>query len=188
MGELSPPLSAMIMTARLGGTAVRRADRASVACLLPRHAVESSGGATDCAELSGTGKCDCCCGSAARLSVDDCAAVHSDGGPGAGVETSAVTELRVAVAVSLPVRTLPMFRTAQTSLTPTKASEQKTDLHRSLGTPQGWTTVQRGWSPPRCCCWRDDMATRCEILRLFHSNIPSHSILLFYSREWPPRR
>ena len=37
-------------------------------------------------------------------------------------------------------------------ITPIKASEQTTDLHRSLGTPQGWTTVQRGWSPPRCCC------------------------------------
>ena len=66
------------------------------------------------------------------------------------VETSAATELRVAV--SLLVRTLPMFRTAQTLHNTNKASEQKTDLHRSLGTPHGWTTVQRGWSPPRYCC------------------------------------
>ena len=44
LGELSPPLSAMMTIARLGGTAVRRADRASVACLLPRHAAVSSGG------------------------------------------------------------------------------------------------------------------------------------------------
>ena len=44
LGELSPPLSAMMAIARLGGTAARRADRASVACLLPRHAVESSSG------------------------------------------------------------------------------------------------------------------------------------------------
>eukprot|EP01045_Picozoa_sp_COSAG04_P018959 COSAG04_NODE_1796_length_5560_cov_13.581029_4_plen_205_part_00 len=35
---------AMMTIVRLGGTAARRADRASVACLLPRHAVESSGG------------------------------------------------------------------------------------------------------------------------------------------------
>ena len=41
------------------------------------------------------------------------------------------------VAVSLLVRTLPMFRTAQTLHNTNKASEQTTDLHRSLGTPRG---------------------------------------------------
>ena len=41
---VSPLLSAMMTIVRLGGAAVRRADRASVACLLPRHALEPSGG------------------------------------------------------------------------------------------------------------------------------------------------
>ena len=46
---------------------------------------ESSGGGELCGAVRcGAGKCDYCCGSAARLRVGDCAAVHSDGGPGAG--------------------------------------------------------------------------------------------------------
>ena len=60
--------------------------------------------------------------------------------------------------------------------------QQMTDLHRSLGTPQGWITVQRGWSPPRCCCWRGE---RCGypmmmVLTVHYPNIPFYSIL-FYS-------
>ena len=87
--------------------------------------------------------------------------------------------------VSSLVRTLPMFRTAQTST----ASKQMTDLHRSLGTPQGWITVQRGWSPPRCCCWRGE---RCGypmmmVLTVHYPNIPFYSILFYKSSEGTSR-
>ena len=50
---------------------------------------------------------------------------------------SAVALPAEAVAVLLLVRTLPMFRTAQTLHNTNKASEQTTALHRSLGTPRG---------------------------------------------------
>ena len=67
--------------------------------------------------------------------------------------------------------------------------QQMTDLHRSLGTPQGWITVQRGWGPPRCCCWRGE---RCGypmmmVLTVHYPNIPFYSIL-FYSTSERPRR
>ena len=63
------------------------------------------------------------------------------------------------------------------------ASKQMTDLHRSLGIPQGWITVQRGWSPPRCCCWRGE---RCGypmtmVLTVHYPNIPFYSISILSS-------
>ena len=91
VGVLSPSLSTTITLARLGLGLLRQADRASAACSCPRHAEESSAAycadcadCADCANAVGAGKCDCCCGSAERARAGDCAAVHSDGGPGAG--------------------------------------------------------------------------------------------------------
>ena len=174
MGELSPPLSTKITLARSGLGLLRQADRASAACSCPRHAVESSSAdCADCAELCGTGKCDCCCGSAVWARAGDCATVHSDGGPGAGGSEVCCDEANVSQVSSL-VRTLPMFRTAQTST----ASKQMTDLHRSLGTPQGWTTVQRGWSPPRCCAAGEEM--RIPDANGSDCALPQYT-LLFYS-------
>ena len=88
LGELSPPLSAMMTIARLG-EGCREAGRPCIRCLSPASTCRGVFGrslraAANCAELCGTGKCDYCCGSATRLRVGDCAAVHSDGGPGAG--------------------------------------------------------------------------------------------------------
>ena len=74
----------------------REAGRPCIRCLSPastcRGVFERSlRAAANCAELCGavpvrcgTGKCDYCCGSATWLRAGDCAAVHSDGGPGAG--------------------------------------------------------------------------------------------------------
>ena len=134
----------------------REAGRPCIRCLSPASTCRGVFGrslraAANCAELCGTGKCDYCCGSATRLRVGDCAAVHSDGGPGAGCgdvccDGACVLRFRCWFAH------YPCSELRKPCITPIKASEQKTDLHRSLGTPQGWTTVQRGWSPPRCCC------------------------------------
>ena len=146
---------------------------------------ESSGGGELCGAVRcGTGKCDYCCGSATRLRVGDCAAVHSDGGPGAGCgdvccDGACVLRFRCWFAH------YPCSELRKPCITPIKASEQTTDLHRSLGTPQGWTTVQRGWSPPRCCCWRGE---RCGypmmmVLTVHYPNIPFYSILSLYTRS-----
>ena len=120
------------------------------------------------------GKCNCCCGSAVWARAGDCATVHSDGGPGAGCSEVCCDEANVSQVSSL-VRTLPMFRTAQTST----ASKQMTDLHRSLGTPQGWTTVQRGWSPPRCCAAGEEM--RIPDANGSDCALPQYTSILFYS-------
>ena len=143
--------------------------------------VESSGGGCLCGAVRcGTGKCDYCCGSATRLRVGDCAAVHSDGGPGAGCgdvccDGACVLRFRCWFAH------YPCSELRKPCITPIKASEQTTDLHRSLGTPQGWTTVQRGWSPPRCCCWRGYPMTM--VLTVLFQYTPPSYLILFISSD-----
>ena len=82
MGELSPPLSAKITLARSGSGLLRQAARASAACSCPRHAVESS--LADCADCAGPVSCATVAAVPRRGPGLDCAAIHSDGGPGAG--------------------------------------------------------------------------------------------------------
>ena len=96
------------------------------------------------------------------------------------METSAVTELRVAVAVSLPVRTLPMFRTAQTLHNTNKASEQTTDLHRSLGTPRGGPLCNVAGAHRVAAA---DEEIPMQLLKLCYPNIPPPSYLILLNQQ-----
>ena len=81
------------------------------------------------------------------------------------------------VAVSLLVRTLPMFRTAQTLHNTNKASEQTTDLHRSLGTPRGGPLCNVAGAHRVAAA---DEETPMQLLKLCYPNIPPRLILSYF--------
>ena len=84
------------------------------------------------------------------------------------------------VAVSLLVRTLPMFRTAQTLHNTNKASEQTTDLHRSLGTPRGGPLCNVAGAHRVAAA---DEEIPMQLLKLCYPNIPPPSyLILSYSQ------
>ena len=80
------------------------------------------------------------------------------------------------VAVSLLVRTLPMFRTAQTLHNTNKASEQTTDLHRSLGTPRGGPLCNVAGAHRVAAA---DEEIPMQLLKLCYPNIPPRLILSY---------
>ena len=153
----------------------REAGRPCIRCLSPASTCRGVFGrslraAANCAELCGAGKCDYCCGSAARLRVGVCAAVHSDGGPGAGCgdvccDGACVLRFRCWFAH------YPCSELRKPCITPIKASEQTTDLHRSLGTPQGCNVA----GAHRVAAADEEIPM--QLLKLCYPNIPPRLIL-----------
>jgi hypothetical protein len=145
---------------------------------------ESSGGGELCGAVRcGAGKCDYCCGSAARLRVGDCAAVHSDGGPGAGCgdvccDGACVLRFRCWFAH------YPCSELRKPCITPT-TPEQTTDLHRSLGTPRGGPLCNVAGAHRVAAA---DEETPMQLLKLCYPNIPPRLILSFISFDPRARR
>ena len=128
---------------------------------------------------------------ATRLRVGDCAAVHSDGGPGAGCgdvccDGACVLRFRCWFAH------YPCSELRKPCITPIKASEQTTDLHRSLGTPRGGPLCNVAGAHRVAAA---DEETPMQLLKLCYPNIPPPSYLNFSdsqarrtSKKEPTRR
>ena len=139
---------------------------------------ESSGGGELCGAVRcGAGKCDYCCGSATRLRVGDCAAVHSDGGPGAGCgdvccDGACVLRFRCWFAH------YPCSELRKPCITPTKLPNKR-------------LTYTALWAPPgvdHCATWLEPTALLLLERRYGNPMRDIETVLFQYTRDNPPPR